>query len=305
MTKNENSNPFEYQITPWEQVDISNHYMFRLVMENPDLCKIALERILDIKITKLKVLVAEKSIEYKYPSHGIRLDIYAEDDTGVAYDFEMQATDRDKNALGKRARYYQSLMDGDALKKSTPYSKLRKSYVIFICKFDPFNRNFGYYTFNTWCDEDKSLSLEDGATKILLNTKGNKTGMSKELKAFLEFIDTNSPTDEYTQCLANTVQIIKKDRGAQELYMTMEQQLMEVREEMQQYVVAADKRAEAAEQEASKAKLQNITNIIKFSRKLNYTDEQIINQLIEDATLSRDEATKVLAEYKQLGTLPL
>lgn len=298
MIKNENDNFSEYQITPWEQVDISNHYMFRLVMENPDLCKIALERILDIKITKLEVLVAEKSIEYKYPSHGIRLDIYAEDDAGVAYDFEMQAADGDKYALGKRTRYYQSLMDGDALKKSTPYSKLRKSYIIFICKFDPFNRNFGYYTFNSWCDQDKNLNLNDGATKILLNTTGNKTGMSEELKNFLEFIDTNSPTDEYTRCLANTVQIIKNDKGAQELYMTMEQRIMEVREQMQQYVVAAEHKAAEADKRADNAELQNITNIIKYCKKLKYTDEQTIEQLIEDASLSRDAAVKVLAEYK-------
>ena len=87
MTTDINNNGTSYQITPWEQVDISNHFMFRLVMENPELCKIALERILDIKITKLVVLVAEKDVEYKLTSKGVRLDIYAEDDKGVAYDY--------------------------------------------------------------------------------------------------------------------------------------------------------------------------------------------------------------------------
>lgn len=312
MTEYMNSSSTSYLITPWEQVDISNHYMFRLVMENPELCQIALERILDIKITKLEILVAEKNVEYKYSSRGIRLDIYAEDDKGVAYDLEMQATDRDKNALGKRTRYYQSLLDGDALKKNTPYSKLRKSYVIFICKSDPFNRNLGYYTFNTWCDEDKSLNLGDEATKILLNTKGDKKGMSKELRAFLEFIDTNSPTDEYTKCLANAVQTIKQDEGARDLYMTIEQQRLEdiayaetrVREEMQQYVNAAKQEAASAKQEASNAKqeaadakIANIANIIGMCRNFDCSNEQTINQLMERASLTYDEAVQALNKY--------
>ena len=308
MTTDINNNGTSYQITPWEQVDISNHFMFRLVMENPELCKIALERILDIKITKLVVLVAEKDVEYKLTSKGVRLDIYAEDDKGVAYDFEMQATDRDKKSLGKRTRYYQSLLDGDALKKNIPYSKLRKSYVIFICKSDPFDRNLGYYTFNSWCDEDKTLNLGDEATKILLNTKGDKNGMSEELKAFLEFIDTNSPTDEYTKCLADAVQTIKKDEGARDLYMTIEQQRLEdiaytetrVREEMQQYIVSANKRADDAEQKAADAERKNIANIITMCRNNNYSDKQTIDQLMEMASLSHEEASKKLLEYQNI-----
>lgn len=318
-----------HKITPWEQVDIGNHYMFRLVMENPELCKIALERILDIKITKLDVLVAEKSIEYKASSRGIRLDIYAVDSDGIAYDLEMQSLDANKNSLGKRTRYYQSLLDGDALKKNVYYSDLRKSYVIFICKFDPFDKNFGRYTFNSWCDEDKTVNLCDAATKILLNTKGDKSDMSKELRAFLEYIDTNSPKDEYTQNLANTVAILHKDEGARNLYMTIEQQMMDerakVREEMLQYVVEANKRASNAEkkaadaeQEAAEAKQkatdaekkatdaehkcdvqvkQNILNIISLCKSANFSEEQTIAHLMDKAFLTKEEAIRILDEY--------
>ena len=146
--------------------------------------------------------------------------------------------------------------------------------------------------------------------------------MSEELRAFLEFIDTNSPTDEYTKCLANAVQKIKKDEGARDLYMTVEQEMMEVREEMreklQQYVDAANKRASAAEQEAARAKEEttkakqkaanaeqkankaieeNIANIIGMCRNFDYSNEKIIQQLMERASLTYDEAVKALTEY--------
>ena len=113
------------------------------------------------------------------------------------------------------------------------------------------------------------------------------------------------PTNEYTKCLADTVQTIKMDEGARDLYMTIEQQMMDerakeralVREEMQQYIVAANKRADDAEQKAISAEQRNIANIITMCRKFNYSDEQIINQLMEMASLSREEAVQTLSEY--------
>ena len=69
-----------------------------------------------------------------------RLDLFVVDEDGVAYDIEMQMDNSYKKYLGKRSRYYVSLMDNGALKKDEPYSHLRKSYVIFICTFDPFGK---------------------------------------------------------------------------------------------------------------------------------------------------------------------
>lgn len=55
---------------------ISNNFMFRLVMEKPELCRQLLERILDTKISKIVYPEAEKSLEAQLTSKGIRLDIY-------------------------------------------------------------------------------------------------------------------------------------------------------------------------------------------------------------------------------------
>lgn len=47
-----------------------------------------------------------------------------------------------------------------------------KSYVIFICTFDPFGEGRHIYTFCNTCQENTSLTLNDDAVKIVLNTKG-------------------------------------------------------------------------------------------------------------------------------------
>ena len=42
----------------------------------------------------------------------------------------------------KRTRYYQSMIDMDSLMKGQDYSELKDSYILFICKRDPFKDDF-------------------------------------------------------------------------------------------------------------------------------------------------------------------
>lgn len=211
----------------WKDATISNNFMFRLVMEKPDLCKPLIERILGIKIKNIVYLEPEKSLEAKLASKGVRLDIYVVDEDGVAYDIEMQMSSDEKDFLGKRTRYYVSLMDNDSLKKGELYSELRKSYVIFICTFDPFDRGFGKYTFNAICNEDKSLILDDGVTRVFINTEGDKHRVSKELAGLMEYISEGTVADDYTRRLEEEVETLRQDDGRERLYMTYQQTILE------------------------------------------------------------------------------
>jgi hypothetical protein len=51
------------------------------------------------------------------------------------------------------------------------YTKLRKTYIIFICTFDPFDRNLSQYTFRETCAEDATLEMGDETRKIFLYSK--------------------------------------------------------------------------------------------------------------------------------------
>ena len=49
------------------------------------------------------------------------------------------------------------------------------------------------YTFHARCDENPSLVLEDGATRIFLNTRGtNRNEVSEELIQFLEYMEQST-----------------------------------------------------------------------------------------------------------------
>ena len=215
------------RIAKWSKLTLRNNFMFRLVMEKQELCKKLIECILGIKIKSISYMEHEKSFEANLRSKGIRLDLFVIDEDGVAYDIEMQMDNSYKEFLGRRTRYYISTMDNNALKKGERYSQLRKSYVIFICTFDPFGRGLAKYTFNAICNEDHSLVLDDGVTRVFINTEGDRHRISKELASLIGYISTGEVTDDYTKDLDEEVRTLRNDDGRERDYMTYMQTIME------------------------------------------------------------------------------
>lgn len=75
--------------TNWEDLGISNDFLFGKVMQNPELCKELLQRILpDLKIDHIEYPELQKSIDADRDARSVRLDVYVKDDKGVVYDIE-------------------------------------------------------------------------------------------------------------------------------------------------------------------------------------------------------------------------
>ena len=101
----------------WERATIANNFIFYKVMRNnPDVCKELLEILLEFKIERIE-MSQEEVVDIDFASKGIRMDVYARDADGLkAYNIEMQTTDTEE--LPERSRYYQGIMDVDLLKSS-------------------------------------------------------------------------------------------------------------------------------------------------------------------------------------------
>ena len=174
------------------KISITDDFMFATVLKNnKEACKRLLEGILGFGISELEYVNDQETINSYKNSHGIRLDVIAKD-TGAIYDIEMQKINT--GDIIKRSRYYQSQIDTAELLHSMDYEKLKNTYIIFICNFDPFNLDQYLYSFEYY-DKKLELSYGDGAKKILVNTKGHKGEITEDLKAFIDYI--NSP--EYVQ----------------------------------------------------------------------------------------------------------
>ena len=135
----------------------------------------------------------------------VRLDVWAEDETDAVYNVEAQK-ENTKN-LPHRSRFYQALIDSKLLDPGeVDFSNMKDCYSIIIAPFDLFGRGLYQYTFQITCAET-GQPLEDGATRIFLNTHGkNSEDISPELKELLYYMEH---TTEEISCSTSRLQEIK------------------------------------------------------------------------------------------------
>ena len=131
--------------------------------------------------------VTQKTINMLYDGKGIRLDVYINDDKETVYNVEMER------------------------------GKQKKSFVIFICPFDPFGECRHIYTFENRCVESASITLGDETTKIFLNTKGNMHDVDPEIKEFLSYVEDT--TDNFAAQARSP--LIKESKEMEVEYMTL------------------------------------------------------------------------------------
>ena len=202
------------------ELTIMNDFLFGVVMRQEKYCKPLLEYILKVRIRKIVYLREQEAIEAGVPdAKSIRLDVYIEDDENTVYDLEVQTTD--KRNLGKRTRYYQSMIDIRVLEKGQDYKKLKKSFIIFICNYDPYGQSRYIYTFRTRCDEDFTVLLQDDSTKIVINTKGTVGSISDDLKAVIAYMDSGVASTDYTKALDAEVESVKLNEKVRLQYMLL------------------------------------------------------------------------------------
>ena len=171
----------------WEDLDITDDFIFTRVMRNKRLCRTLLEMILKVKVGKIKFLTSHHAIQIDPNAKGIIMDVYLKDENKVI-NVEMQASNH--GDLPRRARYYQAAADIDTTPKGSEYSDLKQNYVIFICTFDHFDKNFPRYTFQYTCQEtDHQLKLEDGSLRIFLNTATEELdNLDQKLQALYHYL---------------------------------------------------------------------------------------------------------------------
>ena len=100
-------------------------------------------------------------------------------------------------------------MDSSLLKPGDEsFNLLNDTFTIMITPFDLFGKGKYCYTFHGRCDEDPTLLLEDGATRIFLNTRGtNHEEVSEELICFLKYMEQSALNPEIPKTNKNLIKI--------------------------------------------------------------------------------------------------
>ena len=217
----------------FEELEFKDGFLFAAAMADEELCRMVLERILEIPIRAVRVQ-SENTFLFNSDYRGIRLDVFADDGAGTVFDVEMQTVNRGN--LPKRSRLYQAHMDVGALKPGDSFDALPESFIIFLCTFDPFGEGRFRYTFRAQCLESGG-SLEDGACRVFLNTAGAREDeVPPELVQFLRYVGDgngagNFPDDPLISRIQERIAGLKKSRRMEERYMLFAEMLGEERKE--------------------------------------------------------------------------
>ncbi|WP_278915632.1 PD-(D/E)XK nuclease family transposase [Ligilactobacillus agilis] len=199
--------------------------------------------------------------------HGPRFDVYAEDDQGIIYDFEMQ--NEDQHDLAERISIYQGNLSRQALYAGQPFKKRKRTVVFFICDHDPYGLGWPSYTLKVELVGCPNFSVDNKETNVIVNLKTAVSQLTQVQREMVAYFNDGTVSGAFSQKLAAAVAAVKADAIRGGIYMTIEE-------------YAALKSAYAQESE----RIKTITGLAA----LDMSRAQIIEFLKTNMELSEEEA---------------
>lgn len=127
--------------------------------------------------------------------------------------------------LPKRARYYQSMCDLDALAKGADYEELQEQYILFICPDDIFHKGKAIYRFQNREESSPEITLDDLCYKnfyIFNKYSDMKDGATRE---YMQYFATQKCETVRMKRIHELVEKYHMDPATRKAYMTLEQEL--------------------------------------------------------------------------------
>ena len=239
----------ETQNTPFEQLTITNKFMFAMVFSHKEIAKPFLEAVLGIKIHELRDPEPEKSIDVSPVSRGVRFDVFTKDvgpngEILRSFDIEMQM--KDTHEIPKRARFYQAMRDSEALCKGENYCDLKELYIIFLCPDDIFGKDRAVYRFKNLEADDPKIEMGDLTFKNFYIFSKYRKVAEKAIRDYMEYFATNKACTPETEDIDRLVKWYQTDSSTRIRYLTW-------KEEIDYERARADKAERIASEEKTRA----------------------------------------------------
>lgn len=124
-------------------------------------------------------------------------------------------------------------------------------------------------------EQDTSIKLGDNAIKVIVNASGDRTGLSKDMCSFLDFIKNNSAKSNLTKKLKDAVDEAIEKKEWEVDYMTLAMKIVEEREDAE------------------------IERLIKASKKYNIPLNQIIEDIMSEFNLTKEAVFEKIKELEE------
>ena len=265
----ENMGPFS---KPWEELTIADNFIFCKVMENERICRGVLETLLGISVEHIDYLKTENPIENFYDSRGIRLDVYVKDSERI-FNIEMQTGNYNDMLL--RARYYLSSSDVATTKRRTKFKDIRETYILFICKDDPFGEEIPRYTKISKFLETDRISYDDKSRNVFYNCSAWEKESNPEVRGVLKFIYGLKPDSGLAIEMDEAASLAKQKSDLEDEYMYFSDILEDEKEEAREIGLAeghAEGHAEGLEAGRHQQKIESAKTAIS----LGLSEHQVV-----------------------------
>ena len=229
---------------PWNELTIADNFIFCKVMENERICRGVLETLLGISVEHIDYLKTENPIENFYDSRGIRLDVYVKDSDRI-FNIEMQTGNYNDMLL--RARYYLSSSDVATTKRRTKFKDIRETYILFICKDDPFGEGIPRYTKISRFLETDRISYDDKSRNVFYNCSAWEKEGNPEVRGVLKFIYGLKPDSSLALEMDEAASLAKQKSELEDEYMYFSDILEDEKEEARE-IGLAEGRAKGLEE---------------------------------------------------------
>ena len=213
---------------PFEELPITDRFMFAMVFCHKEIAKPFLEAVLGIKIHELREPEPEKTIEVSPVHKGVRFDVFVKEtspggETLRSFDIELQM--EDTKEIPKRSRYYQAMRDSEALSRGEKYRNLKELYIIFICPEDIFERGRAVYRFKNLEVDNPKIELGDQSFKNFYIFKKYREVAEKSIREYLEYFATKKPMSPETENIDRLVKWYQTDNETRIRYMTWQEEI--------------------------------------------------------------------------------
>ena len=272
---------------PLQELDLIDAFLFGASTEKTQdaefIAKLIIERATNEKVDQITVVPEKELTGIDIGHHGIRMDLYVEEyeDRRLAKVYDIEPNKYNPAELPMRSRYSQSLTDVKLLKSGDAYETLPEYISIWILPYDPFGKNRMIYTVKNVVEEFPELLYNDGVKRLFLYV-GGELGGTEKLKDLLHYFSSSKKgnvTDTELEHLHSIVEKAKYNQKVGKRYMTLQDMIDYEKKESFDDGVALGIRA-----------------LISSLKDLSIPAEQILEQLMQKFSLSKEEAKTYLNE---------
>jgi hypothetical protein len=261
----------EEKIKKIQELHPIDDVFFEALASDPHFDEELLRIILDDDKLVVESVIVQSDLKNLY-GRSVRLDALCTLGNGVKCNIEVQRSDNDDHI--RRVRYNASMITVKDSETGDHFSEIPEVYVVYISKFDVFDKGLTAYHIEKTIRETKDV-IDDGLHEIFINTKVHD---GSDLADLMECFNQTRVTNDKFPWFKEAIDYLKDTEGGRKSMCKI----------MDDYA-----------KEYSKD--ESIDATIRTALMFNATTEQIIQALKQQYNLDRETALSRIENFKRIA----